>query len=166
MLPIGLCATISLVSNPFPSPAGKAAANELRTKLAALGTELGAREAGHAQSLEQARQTARELHQLVVNAVDGFHESATAAGAPHLRIEVTAPALDQKHVRAMEFEVRRGRTVGILTVKTRGEVTLVGPFRRGKNEGPCRSIALGEEAELGRALAEFLGRVVEEASAP
>lgn len=154
------------VANPSPSPARKALGTDLREKLAALGSELGAREADHAQSLEQARQTVQDLHEAVVDAVEGFHDSASAAGAPHLRIEVTEPALDQKHVRAMEFEVRRGRTVGILTVKARGELTLVGPFRRGKTEGPCRSIALGEDGELATALVDFLGRVVEEASAP
>ncbi len=159
---MGLCATIPGVANPTTD----SVAGALRSRLAALGTEIGTREAGHTESLARARETAQALHGAVVEAVDAFHDSVRAAGAPHLQIEVSEPELDQKHVRAMEFEVRRGRTVGILTVKARGEVTLVGPFRRGKNEGPCRSIAVDDEAELQSALGEFLGQVVEEASAP
>ncbi len=163
---LGLCATIPSVANSSSIPAVSSVANDLRERLTALGTELGAREASHIEELDRARQIARELHAAVVDALEGFHQSASAAGASHLQIETTEPALDQKHVRAMEFEVRRGRTVGIVTVKSRGEVTLVGPFRRGKNEGPCRSIAIAEETELRQALSEFLGRVVEEATAP
>lgn len=166
MLALGLCATISSVANSSPVSEKSATDGDLRARLSALGAELGAREAGHAKSLDLARKRASDLHAAVTEALDAFHESASAAGAPHLRIEMTEPALDQKHVRAMEFEVRRGRTVGIVTVKSRGDVTLVGPFRRGKNEGPCRSIAAEEEGELRQALVEFLGRVVAEASAP
>ena len=166
MLAIGLCATISLVASSSSISVENVVAGDLRARLSALGAELGARESGDRESLERARQTADELHQVVVRALEAFHQSAAAAGSPHLRIETTEPALDQKHVRAMEFEVRRGRTVGIVTVKSRGDVTLVGPFRRGKNEGPCRSIAAEDQDELRQALSEFLGQVVEEASAP
>lgn len=139
---------------------------DLRSHLEALGAEIGAREAGHRESLDRARDTATQLHAAVTDAIEGFHSAASAAGAPHLRLEVSDPALDQKHVRAIEFEVRRGRIVGIVTVKARGDVTLVGPFRRGKNEGPCRSIATDERAELDRALGEFVSSVAEEASSP
>ena len=41
---------------------------------------------------------------------------------------------------AVEFELVRGRHCAIVTAKSRGEVTLVGPFHKGKNEGPCRSL--------------------------
>ncbi len=140
--------------------------NPLRARLAALGAELGAREAQHRDQLEEARGTADRLHKSVVDAVEGFHEAAAGAGSPHLRLEVSEPELDQKHVRAIEFEVRRGRIVGIVTVKARGDVTLVGPFRRGKNEGPCRSIGVHEREELDRALEEFIGNVAEEAASP
>ena len=63
--------------------------------------------------------------------------------------------------------------VGI-TVKSKGEVTLVGPFRAGKNEGPCQSFAFEvggtsgaqDDGELESALGDFLERFLEEAAAP
>jgi len=46
-------------------------------------------------------------------------------------------------------------------------VPLVGPFRAGKPEGPCRSLPFDAPVEeLDAALAEFLERVVEEAATP
>ena len=140
--------------------------SDLRERLSALGAEIGRREASHRADLERARAVAERLHGAVVSAVEAFHASVESEGAPHLRLEVSAPELDQKHVRSVEFEVRRGRIVGIVTVKSRGDVTLVGPFRRGKNEGPCRSIAVEAEPELQSALTEFLSRVAEEAATP
>ena len=92
--------------------------------------------------------------------------SRIGSAACDLRVELSKPRVDDKHLRSVQFDLRRGRHQALVTVKSRGDVTLVGPFRRGKNEGPCRSIAVGDEAELQVALGEFLGRVVEEASAP
>lgn len=60
----------------------------------------------------------------------------------------------------------RARHRAVVTVKSKGEVTLVGPFRAGKNEGPCRSFPFAEEAELDAALGDFLERFLEEAVAP
>ena len=139
---------------------------ELCERLGVLGGELGRREASHREGLERARGVAARLHASVVEAIEAFHRAAADAGAPHLRLEASEPELDQKHIRSVEFEVRRGRIVGIVTVKTRGDVTLVGPFRRGKNEGPCRSISVDAEAELRGALSEFLAQVAEEATTP
>jgi len=51
-------------------------------------------------------------------------------------------------------------------VKCRGEVTLVGPFRLGKAEGPCRSFPIDADAEIERALGDFLCAFVEEATSP
>jgi hypothetical protein len=53
-----------------------------------------------------------------------------------------------------------------VTVKARGEVTLVGPFHAGKVEGPCRSFPIGSDAEIETALADFLERFLEEAATP
>jgi hypothetical protein len=138
----------------------------LRKRLAAAGETLGAREASHRQALEEARACVESLHRVVADALGGFHEAAAAAGAPHLRIELSEPRLDEKHVRAVEFEVRRGRHAGIVTVKSRGEVTLVGPFRSGKAEGPCRTFPCDAHAEIRDALGEFLERFLEEAATP
>jgi len=114
------------------------------------------------------------LHEQVGTALDAFHAALDQAGAPQLRIELSAPRLDEKHVRAWEFELRRGRHAGLVVVKSRGEVTFVGPFRTGKAEGPCRSlpvdlaspVAAPSAPELGAALATFLEQLVEEAAAP
>jgi hypothetical protein len=65
---------------------------------------------------------------------------------------------DDKHVRAIEFDLSRGRHRAVVTVKSRGEVTLVGPFHAGKAEGPCKTFPFTAEAELRNALGDFLER--------
>jgi hypothetical protein len=144
-------------------PAG---ADALRARLAAAGRALGEREAAHRAALAAARSRCEALHALARDALDAFHAAAERAGAPHLRIELGSPRLDEKHVRAYEFELRRGRHVGLVIAKSRGEVTLVGPFRTGKDEGPCRSLPFDAAADIERALGEFLERLVEEAATP
>jgi hypothetical protein len=140
--------------------------DDLTARLEALGRSLGEREAGHREALEAARACAAELRGRVVEALERFHAAAAAAGAPHLRIEVGEIRVDDKHLRAVEFDVQRGRYKAIVTAKSRGEVTLVGPFRIGKVEGPCLSFPFEARAELGRALPDFLARFVEEAATP
>jgi hypothetical protein len=150
-----------------PSAAASTALCEpLRERMTAAGRTIGARESQHRAALEVARRDCAVWHQRVRAAIDVFHAEASAAGAPHLRLEVGEPRLDEKHVRAMEFEIRRGRHVGIVVVKTKGEVTLVGPFRTGKAEGPCRSLPRDADADIAAALGEFLERFVEEATTP
>lgn len=139
---------------------------ELGDRLAAAGRTIGEREAAHAGALDEARKRAETLHALVVGAVEAFHGAAARAGAPHLRIEVGPVHLDDKHVRAVEFTVQRGRHVALVIVKARGDVTLVGPFRTGKSEGPCRTFAWDAEAEIEVALGDFLERFLEEAATP
>ena len=91
---------------------------------------------------------------------------AEKSGAAHLRIDVGAVRLDEKHLRSIEFDVTRGRYRTVITVKSRGEVTLVGPFRRGGNEGPCRTFPIEADAEIETALGEVLERFLEEATTP
>ena len=79
---------------------------------------------------------------------------------------MTPVRLDEKHVRAIEFEVRRGRHAGVVTVKSRGDVTLVGPFRTGKTEGPCRTFPWDAKDDICNALGDFLLRFLEEAATP
>jgi hypothetical protein len=139
----------------------------LRERLAAAGRALGAREAPHGAALEEARARCHALHARVCAALAAFHAEAAAAGAPHLALAVSPPRLDEKHVRAWEFEVRRGRHAGIVVAKAKRELTLVGPFRTGKAEGPCCSVSFdAPEDELDAALAGFLERLVEEAATP
>jgi hypothetical protein len=139
---------------------------DLRSRLAAAGAQLGARESAHRAGLEEARKRAESLRALIAESIEAFHAAASEAGAPHLRVEVTQPRLDEKHIRAIEFEVRRGRHAGVVTVKSRGDVTLVGPFRSGKTEGPCRTFPWDAEDEICKALGDFLLRFLEEAATP
>jgi hypothetical protein len=138
----------------------------LRDRLAAAGTLLGEREAAHRAGLDEAQQRCEALRVLVLDALDAFHASAAAAGAAHLRVDVTPVRLDEKHVRAIEFEVRRGRHAGVVTVKSRGDVTLVGPFRTGKTEGPCRTFPWDSKDDICSALGDFLLRFLDEAATP
>lgn len=138
----------------------------LEARLAEIGRRIGDREAKHARALGAARSRAQELRAEVERAVAAFHASAAQAGAPQLRIVLGEVRLDDKHARAVQFDLARGRCAGIVTVKSRGEVTLVGPFHRGKAEGPCLTFPFEAEAELHKALGDFLERFLEEASQP
>ena len=152
---------------PMPEPpSAGSATSALSTRLEALGRSLGDREAGHVEALDRARAQATRLRDEVIAGVASFHDAVSAAGAPHLRIEVGPIRLDDKHLRAIEFELMRGRHRAIVVVKSRGEVTLVGPFRTGKNEGPCQSFPVDADAEIVSALALFLERFLEEAATP
>ena len=112
------------------------------------------------------RRPRARLRGIVTGALEHFHEAVESAGAPALRVEVSEPRIDDKHLRAIEFELRRGKHTGVVTVKSRGDVTLVGPFRQGKTEGPCRSFPIEAEREIEGALGEFLTRFLEEAATP
>jgi ABC-type transport system involved in cytochrome bd biosynthesis fused ATPase/permease subunit len=138
----------------------------LAERLEEMGRALGEREAAHSSALDVARAKAEELHALVAPALERFHAAAAASGAPHLRISLSEPQIDEKHLRAVEFELRRGKHVAIVTVKSRGDLTLVGPFRVGKAEGPCRSFPIDAADEIESALTEFIGSFLEEAATP
>ena len=138
----------------------------LNARLAEVGERLGKREAEHSASLEAARVKAEGLRAQVAAAVDAFHESASQSGAPQLRVEVSRARPDAKHVRSVEFDLTRGRHRAVVTVKSRGEVTLVGPFHAGKDEGPCRTFPVDADAEIGEALGDFLERFLEQAATP
>jgi hypothetical protein len=142
-----------------PSPA-------LRERLAALGRELGAREGAHAEAREAACKHAEALRRVVAEGLDAFHRAAASGGALHLHIELGEVRSDDKHLRAVQFDLARGRHRAIVTVKSRSEVTLVGPFHAGKAEGPCESFPLDAEAEIAAALGRFLERFLTEAATP
>ncbi len=138
----------------------------LEDALGQLGKTLGEREAAHAADLDAARRKAVELHARVDAALVHYHTAIDRAGASHLRVQLTEPRLDEKHVRSYEFDLRRGRHRGLFVLKSRGELTLVGPFRTGKAEGPCRSFPIEASAEIEFALVEFVSSFLEEASSP
>ncbi len=139
---------------------------DLGAQLEALGRTLGAREASHRAELERARAEAKKLRAQIEAALERFHGAVVEAGAPHLSVEVSDIRLDDKHLRAVEFDLSRGRHKAIVVAKSRGEVTLVGPFRAGKVEGPCNSFPFEAEADIQAALAVFLANFLEEAATP
>lgn len=137
----------------------------LNDRLEALGRELAQRESRHAEAMAQAQSKAAELHGLVAGAIARFN-AVVGASVPYLQVDVTPPRVDDKHLHAIEFDLARGRIRGVVTVKAKGEVTLVGPFRLGKAEGPCRSFGFSAEQDLADAMGDFLERFLEEAAAP
>ncbi len=138
----------------------------LRERLSRLGKRLGQREAEHAADLAAAQEHAHALHQLVSEGLEAFHAAATESGAGHLQVTLSQVRTDDKHLRAVEFDLTRGRHRAIITVKSKGQVTLVGPFHQGKTEGPCKSFPFDAEAELAPALESFLESFLEEAATP
>ncbi len=137
----------------------------LNDRIEALARDLARRESSHAEAIEEAQAKAGGLHRQVDDAIARFN-AAVGLSIPYLEVSVSAPRVDDKHLHAVEFDLERGRHRAIVTVKSKGEITLVGPFRSGKAERPCRSFAFGAEAELQDALAEFLECFLEEAAAP
>jgi len=148
---------------PHPPAAGAA---ELAARLEKLGLSLGEREAPHQAGLREARTALESLRGSVAAALERFHEAVAAAGAPQLRVALSEVRVDDKHLRAVQFDLTRGRYRAIVTARSRGEVTLVGPFHAGKTEGPCLSFPLGAADDLRAALASFLERFLEEAATP
>jgi hypothetical protein len=147
-------------------PSSPPADADLDARLTALGRRLGERESAHAEALRQAQSQAERLRKEVAAALDAFHAAAAASGAPHLRVAVSGVRVDDKHVRAVEFDLVRGRHKAVITAKSKGEVTLVGPFRIGKEEGPCLSFPFTAKDEIRGALGSFLERFLEEAATP
>ncbi len=135
-------------------------------RLEQLGRVLGEREAAHRDERGRARSCVEQLRARVEAALDRFHWAAAEHGAPHLRVALSEIRTDDKHLRAVEFDLTRGRHKAIVTAKSKGEVTLVGPFQIGKVEGPCLSFPFDAGGELDDALGGFLERFLEEAATP
>lgn len=137
----------------------------LNERIEALAQDLAKRERPHAEAQKSAFAKATELHARVEDAITRFNR-LVGESIPDLQVSLSSPRIDDKHLRAVEFDLQRGRHRAIVTVKSKGEVTLVGPFRAGKNEGPCRSFAFEATGDLDDALADFLEHFLEEAAAP
>ena len=116
-----------------------------------LARELASRDAGLGDALGEARAAAERLRGRAVSAVAAFSAEASSQGAGHLgHIEVSAVEPDEKHVDAWQLHVRRGRWEIACVVKARGQITLVGPYKRFKAETPCRDVPFdGPETERG-----------------
>jgi hypothetical protein len=139
---------------------------DLSARLEDLGRTLGEREAAHARDLEAARGQADALRTRVEVALERFHAAAGGAGAPHLRIDLSEIRVDDKHLRAVEFDLTRGRHKAIVVAKSAGKITLVGPFSSGKTEGPCKTLPVASEEEIRTALGDFIAAFVEAAATP
>ena len=139
---------------------------DLSARLEDLGRTLGEREAAYARDLEAARGQADALRVRVEEALERFHAAARRAGASHLRIDLSEIRVDDKHLRAVEFELTRGRHKAIVVAKSVGEITLVGPFNSGKTEGPCKSLPFASQEKISAALGDFLAAFIEEAATP
>jgi hypothetical protein len=137
----------------------------INDRVEVLARELAERERKHSDAIKKARSNAADLHRLVASAIDRFN-AVVGESTSYLQVSVSEPRIDDKHVHAVEFDLERGRHRAIVTVKTRGEVTLVGPFRTGKAEGPCRSFSIEAEEDLEDAIGDFLERFLEAAAAP
>ena len=131
-----------------------------------LADELAARDPGLALRLRDVRDAARGLRELAFVSVEAFRERAAEIGAPYLgNLEVSEVEPDEKHVDCVQFSVRRGRLevlcIGI--AREPAKVRLVGPFKRGKEEGPCADAPL-RGAEVEKALADRIEQLMREAA--
>lgn len=138
---------------------------DLYRRVEALARDVADREAAHSDAIGRARRKAESLHAIVAAAIERFN-LLVRESAPHLEISVTPPRADDKHLHAVEFDLERGRHRAVVTTKSKGEVTLVGPFRSGKSEGPCRSFPFEDDEKIEAGLALLLERFLEEATAP
>ena len=112
-----------------------------------LAAALARRDRELARELEPVRRALESVRETLGTSVRTFVETARAAGAEHLaHVEVGPVEPDEKHVDCLQVKVRRGRWEIVCVGKTRGVVTVVGPYRRGKPEQPCRDHAFGAEA--------------------
>ena len=131
-----------------------------------LAEELATRDPGLPARLREAREAARDLRELAFQAVEAFRERAAELGAPYLgNVEVSGVEPDEKHVDCVQFRVARGRTelLCIAIASGAGKVRLVGPFKRGKEEGPCADAPLRGPA-VEHALEDRIERLLREAS--
>lgn len=137
----------------------------LDERLSAVARQLVERESQHSAELDRAWDCAKKLHQRLTTALEGFHAQVMTE-APQLELTLGEPKVDEKHLHAVQFQLERGRHRAIVTVKSRGEVTLVGPFRSGGTEGPCRSFPVSAETDIEGALENFMLAFIEEAATP
>jgi len=123
-------------------------------KFQALAEELARQQRELPGWLASARAGAEELRGQAQACVDAFVRRALALGAEQLgSVNVSALIPDEKHVDCLQFCVERGRSALICVAiagPQGGKIRLVGPFKRGKAEGPCGDYPLrGPEVEAG-----------------
>jgi hypothetical protein len=131
-------------------------------RFARLAEELAAGDPEVPVRLESIRGPVERLRQAAAHAVDAFVARAQELGASHLaHVDVSEVLPDEKHVDCLSFRVRRGR-FELLCIAVAGaspKIRTVGPFRRGKTEGPCADYDLAApqiEGELADRIEELL----------
>jgi hypothetical protein len=131
-----------------------------------LAEELASRDPGLTVRLRDVRDAARDLRELAFEAIEAFRERAAEIGAPYLgNLEVSPVEPDDKHVDCVQFRVSRGRMelICVAIAQEPGKMRLVGPFKRGKQEGPCMDAPL-RGPEVVKALEERIEQLVREAA--
>ena len=110
-------------------------------RIESVARKVAAREAGREEARARARELADWLRGEMTSLRDRFLSTARAAGVSHLDlIEITDVEPDDKSIRAFQFKIRRGRYEAVIVSKDRGETMMVGPFKRGQDEGPCNPV--------------------------
>jgi len=131
-----------------------------------LAEELAGRDPGLSQRLRETRAAASALREDAFRAVAAFRQRASEIGAPYLgNIDVSDVEPDEKHVDAVQFRIARGRweLLCVAIARAEGKLRVVGPFKRGKEEGPCAEAGLsGPEVEA--LLEERIAALVREAT--
>jgi len=136
------------------------------TRFRKLADELASRDPGLTVRLRDVRDAARELRELAFEAVEAFRERAAEIGAPYLgNLEVSPVEPDEKHVDCVQFRITRGRVelLCVAIAQGPGKVRLVGPFKRGKEEGPCQDAPLRGPAVV-KALEDGIEQLMREAA--
>ncbi|HTO53972.1 MAG TPA: hypothetical protein VMR50_11345 [Myxococcota bacterium] len=131
-----------------------------------LAEELAAGDPELCQRLRRAEAAALALRDRVSEAVETFRKRAAELGASQLcDVAVTPVELDEKHVDAMSFRVTRGRwqLLCVAVASGPGKFRVVGPFQRGKTEGPCGNAGLAGP-ELESLVEERLAALLREAA--
>ena len=113
----------------------------------ALARELAERDHELPAQLAATAAPAERLHAHARACVEAFRRAARSRGAEHLTgIRVGPLEPDDKHIDCLQFRIERGRWGAVCVAKAKGTVTLVGPFKRGQAERPCRDHPLASEA--------------------
>jgi hypothetical protein len=123
-------------------------------KFEALAEDLARQQGDLARWLAGARSAAEELRGQAAACIQAFVTRARRLGAEQLgSVSVSPVEPDEKHVDCVQFSVERGRNVVLcvaIGTPDGGKMRLVGPFKRGKPEGPCGDFPLrGPELERG-----------------
>lgn len=131
-----------------------------------LARELSHRDRDLSAPLQDATAAAVELRAHAQACIDAFTAGARAEGAEHLTdVAVGAVGTDAKHVDCASFTVARGRWESVCVAKPapKAKVTLVGPYKQGTPEKPCRDVPLrGDETRAG--LEDLLLALLEQGS--